>query len=122
MASDGIDIMSRASWSRIRQTGRETAGACLLRNRTNVAAAARQLLNDHDRWSLPRRLAERREFLKDDVLDAYIKSQMRKYAIVWGIWSNKYAETGSYSALDDFDAVNCGGPHHSRSFASVFYL
>jgi hypothetical protein len=50
-----------------------------------------------DRWGLPRRLAERREFLKDKALDEFIKNRIRASAIVWGIWTPRYAERDSYS-------------------------
>jgi len=51
-----------------------------------------------DRWSLPRRLAERREFLKDDSLDSYILNQIYLCKTLWAILSTRYAEIGSYSA------------------------
>jgi hypothetical protein len=50
-----------------------------------------------DRWSLPRRLAERREFLQDAALDRYISRQISKASVVWGIDSPMYGEKGSYS-------------------------
>jgi hypothetical protein len=53
-----------------------------------------------DRWSLPRRLAERREYLSDKALEAYIHKQLRRAAIVWGVASPLYGETDSYSARE----------------------
>lgn len=50
-----------------------------------------------DRWSLPRRLAERREFVDDDKLNEYILLQIRKCKTVWGIETDLYFEAGSYS-------------------------
>jgi hypothetical protein len=51
-----------------------------------------------DRWSLPRRLAERREAVGDHPLDATIEASIRKAAVVWGIESNLYGHPGSYAA------------------------
>ena len=53
-----------------------------------------------DRWSLPRRLAERREVLHDTVLNQYIAGEITRAAVVWGIDSPLYDEEGSYSAQD----------------------
>ena len=50
-----------------------------------------------DRWSLPRRVAERREFLNDDALDSYIVEQIKKASVVWGIDSPLYGADKSYS-------------------------
>jgi hypothetical protein len=50
-----------------------------------------------DRWSLPRRVAERREFLDDPVVNKYIRKCIRASRIVWGIPSDKYAEPRTYS-------------------------
>lgn len=50
-----------------------------------------------DRWSLPRRLAERREFLNDSALDEFISERIGASINVWGIPSPKYAEPQSYS-------------------------
>ena len=61
-----------------------------------------------DRWSLPRRLAERREFLSDDALDAHIFAQMPRCDVVWGISSEKYAEKGSYSLRERDQAQTLG--------------
>lgn len=59
-----------------------------------------------DRWSLPRRLAERREFLNDTALDAHMIGEIHRCRIVWGICSAKYAEAGSYSARE-MDEAKC---------------
>ena len=53
-----------------------------------------------DRWSLPRRLAERRERLGDHPLDATIKAGIRGAAVVWGIEKPLYAQRGSYAARE----------------------
>jgi hypothetical protein len=50
-----------------------------------------------DRWSLPRRLAERREKLQDPALEAQLHEQIRQAAIVWGIESPLYGQENSYS-------------------------
>jgi len=50
-----------------------------------------------DRWSLPRRLAERREFLSDKALDEFIDNRIHASTTVWGIRSPRYAEPDSYS-------------------------
>jgi hypothetical protein len=70
---------------------------------------ARQLVNEGqaivwDRWSLPRRLAERREFLDDEALNDYIIGEITRCRTVWGINSDRYAETGSYSAREMSEA------------------
>ena len=53
-----------------------------------------------DRWSLPRRLAERREILSDEALQKYIESQIKQAKIVWGINTPLYGQEGSYSATE----------------------
>jgi hypothetical protein len=53
-----------------------------------------------DRWSLPRRLAERREFLKNVALDSFIEERIKASATVWAIDTPKYAEPGSYSSIE----------------------
>jgi len=53
-----------------------------------------------DRWSLPRRLAERREFLDDETLDAHLHKVIGQCRMVWGIRSARYGEPGSYSARE----------------------
>jgi len=53
-----------------------------------------------DRWSLPRRLAERREFLCDSSLDSYIFEQIYRCNTVWAVYSTRYGEFGSYSAWE----------------------
>lgn len=62
----------------------------------------RQLVQDGravfwDRWSLPRRLAERREFLKDRALDDHIRNQIEAASVVWGIATPLYGADNSYS-------------------------
>jgi len=53
-----------------------------------------------DRWSLPRRLAERREVLGDQPLCRALESKIYEADIVWGIESPLYGELGSYSARE----------------------
>jgi hypothetical protein len=53
-----------------------------------------------DHWSLPRRLAERREVLEDTALNTHIKGEIARAAVVWGIDSPLYHEAGSYSARE----------------------
>jgi hypothetical protein len=50
-----------------------------------------------DRWSLPRRLAERRELVADQALDKLLTNKIEESSLVWGIESPKYDEYGSYS-------------------------
>lgn len=50
-----------------------------------------------DRWSLPRRLAERREFTSDAALDRTIRDALDRAQRVIGICSPLYAQPGSYS-------------------------
>lgn len=50
-----------------------------------------------DRWSLPRRLAERRETLNDEALDAFIAHSLRNSGRVHGILSPHYGDPASYS-------------------------
>lgn len=63
--------------------------------------AARELADGRavfwDRWSLPRRLAERREFTSDAALDRAIRLAIDRSKRVVGICSPLYAEPGSYS-------------------------
>lgn len=50
-----------------------------------------------DRWSLPRRLAERKENVGTEALDSHIKSVIQHSRVVWGVTSDLYAREGSYS-------------------------
>lgn len=50
-----------------------------------------------DRWSLPRRLAERRELVSDEALDKLLMKKIEESSLVWGIESPRYGEEGSYS-------------------------
>lgn len=61
-----------------------------------------------DRWSLPRRMAERREFLKDENLDAKIFQEIDKCNTVWGVESVTYSEPESYSLKEKKLAMNLG--------------
>lgn len=53
-----------------------------------------------DRWSLPRRLAERREAVGDKPLDERIESSIKEAEVVWGIESPLYGAMQSYSARE----------------------
>lgn len=61
-----------------------------------------------DRWCLPRRLAKRREVVDDKVLDDHLMEHLRKSRIVWGIESEKYFESGSYSSKEHAEAISLG--------------
>lgn len=61
-----------------------------------------------DRWSLPRRLAERREIVSDEGLDAYLFEKIADSYIVWGIESPKYSEEGCYLKKEKEFAVTLG--------------
>lgn len=61
-----------------------------------------------DRWSLPRRMAERREFLSNSALDDYISEQIIKCSTVWGVITPKYGETKSYSHKEKSLALDLG--------------
>jgi hypothetical protein len=50
-----------------------------------------------DRYCLPRRLAERREFIDSEVLNEYLMEKLRNSSCVWGIETQKYSEPRSYS-------------------------
>jgi hypothetical protein len=53
-----------------------------------------------DRWSLPRRLAERREEVDGNALNDYLLNVLRDSGTVWVVESPLYAELGSYSAVE----------------------
>ncbi len=53
-----------------------------------------------DRWSLPRRLAERNESVGPEALDARIDTIIRSSRAVWGVSSKLYGVDGSYSKLE----------------------
>ena len=53
-----------------------------------------------DRWSLPRRLAERRELVNDIDLNNHILKELDRSEVVWGIETQKYSEPGSYSFVE----------------------
>jgi hypothetical protein len=59
-----------------------------------------------DRWSLPRRLAERRELVSDQALDVFLRSKIRSSTVVWGIESKGYSEIGSYSQKEKVLALS----------------
>ncbi|SED46847.1 hypothetical protein SAMN02787142_3221 [Burkholderia sp. WP9] len=53
-----------------------------------------------DRWCLPRRLAERREFVSNAALDRYLMQSLRNSQSVWGVESPAYHEPTSYAARE----------------------
>jgi len=53
-----------------------------------------------DRWSLPRRLAERALVVSGGALDSHVASTIEASRIVWGVTSASYATEGSYSKLE----------------------
>ena len=59
-----------------------------------------------DRFSLPRRLAERREIVSSDALDSYLLKSLKKAKVVWGIESPKYFVTTSYAQKECITAKN----------------
>lgn len=61
-----------------------------------------------DRWSLPRRLAERREIIDDEKLNSHILQQVRSSQTVWGIESPRYSELESYSRKEQKLALKLG--------------
>ena len=65
-------------------------------------AKCRELVRDNravwwDRWSLPRRLAERREKVSDRALDSRIRQLLLASDVVWGIETKHYDEAGCYA-------------------------
>jgi len=64
-----------------------------------------------DRWSLPRRLAERRELVNDENLESLILNKIREAAIVWGIESKNYAESDTYSNTEKVLALELNKYH-----------
>jgi hypothetical protein len=61
-----------------------------------------------DRWCLPRRLAERREFLDDARLQDTIHRAIRAASTIWGIETPLYGEPGSYTAQEKREAMLAG--------------
>ncbi len=61
-----------------------------------------------DRWSLPRRLAERQETTAPSTLDTRIKTMIHSARVVWGVDSKCYGIDDSYSKLEKDLAVAAG--------------
>jgi hypothetical protein len=63
-----------------------------------------------DRWSLPRRLSERRELVSNSALDEFLQSiiKNRKCLRVYGVDSPKYGDQGSYSQKEKELAIEYG--------------
>jgi hypothetical protein len=53
-----------------------------------------------DRWSLPRRLAERRELVCDAILDRILEHKITTSSVTWGIETAAYADPVSYSGRE----------------------
>lgn len=53
-----------------------------------------------DRWSLPRRLSERHQKVDAAALDEHIMEIIRGSRVVWGVSSELYGLSGSYSQLE----------------------
>lgn len=85
-----------------------------LRDGTQAAFAKAKSLVDvgeaifWDRWSLPRRLAERREWVNDATLDSYLLKQIEAASAVWGISSPLYSEIDSYAQREKSFAMELG--------------
>lgn len=58
-----------------------------------------------DRWSLPRRLAERRELVNDTALDRILEHRIKNSSITWGIETPAYADPSSYSEREKKYAI-----------------
>lgn len=73
-----------------------------------------------DRWSLPRRLVERREGLQDAALDAQIRRRIKDPQCnrVWVVRSSRYAEEGSYSR-QEMELASSTGKLHDQDLATV---
>lgn len=61
-----------------------------------------------DRWSLPRRVAERREFLDDAVLEGVLRDQIEACRRFWIIDTPRYGERGSYTERELMAATALG--------------
>lgn len=67
-----------------------------------------------DRWSLPRRLAERGEAFGDEVLERYLCDKISESRRTFGVKTRKYARKRSFSAIERSFAKRFG-----RKFKSV---
>jgi len=61
-----------------------------------------------DRWSLPRRLAERREYVSDAALNSILEQKISQSSVTWGIISKGYGDPKSYSAREIEHAKKLG--------------
>lgn len=61
-----------------------------------------------DRWSLPRRMVERREFLDDKRLTDQMSVSISQASVVWGIETYMYHEAGSYAQRERRQAMKEG--------------
>lgn len=61
-----------------------------------------------DRWSLPRRLAERRALVSGQALDKLLASKIGEAQTVWGVESELYNQADSYSRIEKEIAVSLG--------------
>jgi hypothetical protein len=71
-----------------------------------------------DRWSLPRRIAERREFFNHHSLNQHIKDAICTSRVVHGICTPKYSEQGSYSETERDIAVKLK-KYIAHTFSSI---
>lgn len=53
-----------------------------------------------DRWSLPRRLSERREKVGVEALETHVIEAIQRSENVWGVMSSLYGADGSFSRLE----------------------
>ncbi len=53
-----------------------------------------------DRWSLPRRLAEKGVHIDPIILESHIKTAIDQARVVWGVRSPSYGAEGTYSKLE----------------------
>ena len=65
-----------------------------------------------DRWSLPRRLAEKGVHIDSIVLESHIKTAIDQARVVWGVRSAGYGEEGTYSKLEMELAKSLGKLQH----------
>ncbi|WP_237931666.1 hypothetical protein [Buttiauxella sp. S19-1] len=61
-----------------------------------------------DRWTLPRRMVERREFIDDKILTDFLQQKIQQCRQVIPIQTDLYGAPGSYSALEKAYAIGLG--------------
>ena len=65
-----------------------------------------------DRWSLPRRLAEKGVHIDSIILESHIKTAIDQARVVWGVRSPGYGEEDTYSKLEMELAKSLGKLQH----------